>query len=171
MVPQLNEISYGRINRYWFWRLDYHLWEYRECMGLNSVQQSVISKYVFRENRSIEHLHPQDETNNDKWTRTSVDAFGNLAMISQSFNSLQSNESVHFKFARIEDQIKNGSLQSIKMYMMYLAARHNYEEWSEELSQKHGELMYGFLVKCCENNEVNPKLWEAINKGEDLEKN
>lgn len=135
--------------RYWFWRLDYILWENREILKDNDgntffteEEQQIIENYKFRSNRSIEHLHPQDQSYNDDWDDESVNSFANLAMISQSFNSTQSNDPVHVKFARIEDQANNAALQSIKLYRMYLIAKHEANGlWKKEMLRSHEEEM------------------------------
>ena len=101
--------------------------------------------YVFRANRSIEHLHPQNQSNNEEWSRRDIDSFGNLAMISQSFNSQQSNEDVHVKFSRVESQARNKALQSLKLLRMYLDAKGSAEGWTNEIAQKHGDKMIDFL--------------------------
>ena len=62
----------------------------------------IVKDYVFKANRSIEHVHPQNQDHNSEWGEDAVNSFGNLALISQSFNSQQSNDSVKVKFARIE---------------------------------------------------------------------
>lgn len=136
--------------RYWFWLLDYLLWEKREeltdisgSLYFGEQEQKVVETYRFRSNRSIEHLHPRDESNNDKWEEDSINAFGNLAMISQSFNSMQTNDPVHVKFARIEDQANNSALQSIKLYLMYLIAKGNH--WEEKMVIPHQEEMMRVL--------------------------
>lgn len=144
-VPDKEHLAYGNVDRYWFWRLDYYLWEQRSKMFNDIEQRNVVSPYVFRENRSIEHFHPQNESHNDNWSRTSVDSFGNLAMISQSFNSQQSNDHLQVKFARIEEQINNRSLQSIKMYVMCIKAGFDYKKWTEQLAQEHEEEMVKLL--------------------------
>lgn len=66
------------------------------------MNSKAILNYEFRANRPIEHLHPQDESQNIVWNKDKYDLnrLGNLAMISQSFNSTQSNDSVKVKFAR-----------------------------------------------------------------------
>lgn len=145
------EMTYGTVDRYWFWRLDYYLWEHevlaktedgdnQSIMFPKEFSQAIL-EYVFRANRSIEHLHPQDQTYNEKWSRNEIDSFGNLAMISQSFNSQQSNEDVHVKFSRIESQARNKSLQSLKLLSMYVEAKGNPEGWKREVAQRHGEKM------------------------------
>ena len=116
----VNEMTYDNsIDRYWFWRLDYYLWERKEDYFKTEEEKQIVEEYVFRANRSIEHLHPQHQENNDIWGDDDIHSFGNLAMISESFNSQQSDDPVTVKFARIKDQAHNHTLQSIKMYLMY----------------------------------------------------
>lgn len=101
----VNEMTYDKgIDRYWFWRLDYYLWERKEDYFKTEEEKQIVEEYVFRANRSIEHLHPQHQENNDIWGDDDIHSFGNLAMISQSFNSQQSDDPVTVKFARIKDQ-------------------------------------------------------------------
>lgn len=104
----VNEMTYDNgIDRYWFWRLDYYLWERKEDYFKTEEEKQIVEEYVFRTNRSIEHLHPQHQENNDIWGYDDIHSFGNLAMISQSFNSQQSDDPVTVKFARIKDQTHN----------------------------------------------------------------
>lgn len=152
----VSELSYGNVDRYWFWRLDYYLWEqiagpkepgdetidsYRQ---IRPYRQAILD-YTFRTNRSIEHLHPQNEANNTSWDRGDIDSFGNLAMISQSFNSQQSNEDVHVKFSRVETQARNKTLQSIKLLRMYISVKGNPDGWTPEAAKKHEDEMMKLL--------------------------
>lgn len=134
------------VDKYWFWRLDYYLWEKRDLYFADEDKE-IVDGYVFRANRSIEHLHPQHQANNDEWKIDDIHSFGNLAMISQSFNSQQSDDPVTVKFARIADQAHNHSLQSIKMYRMYLDAQKNPEGWTKDIKDAHQEQMFDLLVK------------------------
>lgn len=137
-LKSVDDMAYDKgVERYWFWRLDYYLWERRKekdengnyCF-FNTKEQNIVDSYVFRANRSIEHLHPQNQANNEKWDETDVNSFGNLAMISASFNSQQSNKSVEEKFGRIKSQLKSKELESLKMYKMYLAAGETDSGWT-----------------------------------------
>lgn len=149
-VEDINSLSYGVVDRYWFWRLDYYLWERRSTVfkNFNEVNSKAIFNYEFRANRSIEHLHPQNESQNKAWdeSKYGLDGFGNLAMISQSFNSTQSNDPVEVKFARIKDQAATSNLQSLKLYHMYLSAGQTIDGWTEEKAKASGEYMFGILV-------------------------
>lgn len=148
-------LTYGTVDRYWFWRLDYYLWEqvarpedteeYAETGHLIQPYRQAVLDYTFRADRSIEHLHPQNEANNTSWDREDIDSFGNLAMISQSFNSQQSNDNVHVKFARIESQAKSKTLQSIKLLRMYISVKGNPDGWTSEAAKQHEEEMLKVL--------------------------
>ena len=145
--PQkLREEKYPNIDRYWFWRLDYYLWEQRAGY-FNTEDRRIVDEYVFRTNRSIEHLHPQDESYNEVWNSDITNGFGNLAMISQSFNSLQSNDNIRVKFARIQEQLDNKSLQSLKMLVMFRSANEDHSKWSEQLALDNLDQMCSLLEK------------------------
>ena len=133
-------------DRYWFWRLDYYLWENKEQFFKNAEEQEIVRDYVFRANRSLEHLHPQHQDNNEEWPIKYVHSFGNLAMISQSFNSQQSDDPVTVKFARIADQAHNHALQSLKLYRMYLDAKGNPDGWTVERMESHQQKMFELLI-------------------------
>ena len=145
--PQiLRTEKYPNIDRYWFWRLDYYLWEQR-AEYFNTEDRRIVDEYVFRTNRSIEHLHPQDESYNEAWDSDITNGFGNLAMISQSFNSLQSNDNIRVKFARIQEQLDNKSLQSLKMLVMFRSANEDHSKWSEQLALDNLDQMCSLLEK------------------------
>lgn len=154
--PKESDLMYEARPRYWLWRLDYALWEKlvvngKKDFNIPALDDEAVRQYEFRRNRSIEHLHPQNETLNEKWTWENVNSFGNLAMISQSFNSTQSNLPVHVKFANIEVQITNRSLQSIKMYLMYLKAKCSEHEWTPTAMKEHQAEMLAILEESINN--------------------
>lgn len=78
-------MTYQSIDRYWFWKLDYLLWEkfmdskeQLENYNLSQDEKNAICNYKFRRNRSIEHLHPQ--TDDGSWEdakKTSIRKPGN----------------------------------------------------------------------------------------------
>lgn len=145
-VPDVKLLSYDHNpDRYWFWRLDYFLWEDREKY-FTEEQQDIVNDYIFRSNRSIEHLHPQDQKQNTIWAKDEIHSFGNLAMISSGFNSQQNNDPVTVKFARISDQSQKHALQSIKLYSMFLAAKGAPEGWTNKIMEDHEKEMYNILI-------------------------
>lgn len=164
------ELSYRNFDNYVFRRLDYYLWE--EFMSDNFVDgnficrnlstdelkelKRAVSSYKFHQYNSVEHLHPQDESKQiEKWEKNNNDlegsitlnGFGNLALISSTFNSSQNNDSLNPKFGRIRDQITQKKLESIKLAIMYYEANGKSEMWTKEISKKHGEKMIEFLNK------------------------
>lgn len=155
-LPDIANLDYDSKPRYWLWRLDYAIWEKlildKEAYKTTyvNIDAEAIRQYEFRTNRSIEHLHPQNQDNNNEWSYEDVNSFGNLAMISQSFNSQQSNLPVHVKFANLEVQIGNKSLQSLKLYFMYLKAKGNDAEWTATAKNEHAEEMLKILEESLE---------------------
>ncbi len=144
----INSLAYDNgPDRYWFWRLDYYLWEKKDQYFDNVKEQEIVQDYIFRANRSLEHLHPQHQDNNEEWPKEHIHSFGNLAMISQSFNSQQSYDPVTVKFARISDQAHNNALQSLKLYRMYLDAKGNPDGWTIENMESHQQKMFELLTK------------------------
>ena len=161
--------KFPNINRYWFWRLDYYLWEKSLHPGsdneakvnekknvfldLKNEEKNVVEKYVFSSNRSVEHLHPQNESVEGSWDdEHAVSSFGNLAMISQTLNSYQSNKSIQEKFGKIEKSIAdNKSVESLKLYWMYLAYKKG-NKWTKEMASKHCEEMCKILDDSFQNN-------------------
>lgn len=165
--------KFPNINRYWFWRLDYYLWEKSlhkgsknganedvnnsgtvEILDLKGEEKNVVEKYVFSSNRYVEHLHPQNESIEGSWDNDdAVNSFGNLAMISQTLNSYQSNKSVQEKFGKIEKSVTDGkSVESLKLYWMYLAYKKE-DKWTKEMASEHCEEMCKILDDSFQNND------------------
>ncbi|HPQ35794.1 MAG TPA: DUF262 domain-containing HNH endonuclease family protein [Tenuifilaceae bacterium] len=138
-------LNYGKIDRYWFWRLDYYLWENKDLYFKDKAFE-IAKKYVFRINRSIEHIAPQHPK-----TFTSVflsddikDGFGNLAMISSGQNSSLQNESFEVKRAHVESYIngsKIGTIESLKMLKIY-----EFENWNADTVNEHSDTMIKVLI-------------------------
>ena len=154
-------LTYDNVDRYWFSRLDYLLWEkFSFTSSENKVmditesdiqllpeEKMAVLKFKFRRNRSIEHLHPQNQKKNLIWDEDVLNSFGNLSLISASFNSTQSNDEVNVKFARIKSQIdrNEGTLDSIKLLVMRHDADGDELKWKEELASRHGARMIKLL--------------------------
>lgn len=168
----INDFSFKKFNRYFYRRLDYYLWEYvvhgtydhTQILSENLSQEenveleTAISSYKFHQYNSEEHLYPRDDDKQDPKNRwfnehgkkdeTSINAFGNLALISGPFNSSQGYDALDRKFGSIRDQIKQKKLESIKLALMYYNAHGKSENWTageNGTSKKHGELMFEFL--------------------------
>lgn len=183
-LPRLEELNYLQIERRWFWRLDYILWERIVfgnsfsseddaippdllCIREHDKRRMAIKNFTFRANRSIEHLHPQTATDASlrermSWTSplcedSSIsveDSFGNLAMISSGFNSIQGNDQINAKLARIKDQINENRLESIKLLVMSSLAGDDIARWTVDIAKKHGEAMYRLLQQAYGDRSV-----------------
>lgn len=159
-LPELDKLHFGAEIRYWFWRLDFYIWEHRyDLFGSeeDTAYLNIAENYVFIRNRSIEHIAPQKPKTESKlqWTESEYDkkllnSFGNLVMISQSLNSALSNSSYEEKKAHVESYFNsvNGTIESLKLLMVY-------KDYStcrlKDNIKPHGEKMYNFL-----KNDLTP---------------
>lgn len=148
-----NTTYYPHINRYWFWRLDYYLWENRSTHFKDINQRKVADNYVFSSNRSVEHVAPQTPKHNKsdeiEWKGTEEDkhlrdCFGNLCMISGSQNSSLSNEAYGVKREIVKsfvDGNKNGTIESLKLLKIFA----EYNQWKKTSIPEHGNAMLEIL--------------------------
>lgn len=154
-LPKYNDLCYDKDIRYWFWRLDFAIWEQRKELfkeDEDPVLLDVAENYVFIRNRSIEHIAPQHPKNESdlKWNENDQadtnlrNSFGNLVMISQGLNSALSNSSYEVKKAHVESYFKsvNGTIESLKLLMVYKACKLG---WNKDMIPIHGEEMYELL--------------------------
>lgn len=148
-MPSVNSLNYHDIDRYWFWRLDYYLWENSERYFENdAAAQNVADHYVFKRNRSIEHVAPQHPIGEsvlqwDDANKEFLDCFGNLAMISSGQNSLLLNKPYKEKQGHVKDFIYGNridSIESLKMLKIYQV-----ENWNVDEIAKHQKEMMDIL--------------------------
>ena len=153
-LPPIEDLHFGEEIRYWFWRLDFCLWQKRNKLFCNPEDEKylrVINNYVFTRSRSIEHIAPQQPKTESilKWDENDDEdiklrnSFGNLCMISQSLNSSLSNSSYQEKRAHVESYFSSvtGTIESLKLLMVY----RDYNDWDKLYISDHGEKMYGLL--------------------------
>ena len=153
-LPKYSKLHFGEEIRYWFWRLDFYIWQHRYELFKSEEDASyldIAENYVFIRNRSIEHIAPQHPKTESKlqWSESEDDnallnSFGNLVMISQSLNSALSNSSYEEKKAHVESYFNsvNGTIESLKLLMVY---KDFSTCWSKDNIPLHGEKMYSFL--------------------------
>lgn len=154
-----DELNYKAVDRYWFWRLDFQIWLKRKELFLvgddathqnNDIRRAidVAEKYVFKRNRSIEHIAPQTPLQEDtlKLEKEDRNCFGNLVMISSEQNSALSNSIYQEKRARVEsflDSSRSGSIESLKMLHAFTFNK----SWSLDAIKEHGDTMYKILLQ------------------------
>ena len=157
--------TFGKIDRYWFWRIDYYLWEQRDLFFKEQGLKKVVERYVFRRNRSIEHIapqHPKDEYgdktrfhwDDEKHPEMAEkrDCLGNLVMISSGQNSSLSNSCFEVKRAvmqRYASGVGNGTVESLKMFYVYS----KYDNWSIKNIDSHQQFSIDFLKLTYENDD------------------
>ena len=158
-----DSLSYEKVDRYWFWRLDFVIWQKRrDLFSLKEGEDNptlfhdaikVAEKYVFKRNRSIEHIAPQTPQKEDATDikDKTLDSFGNLVMISSEQNSSLSNSQYLEKQARVKEhlnQSRSGSIESLKMLHAFTFN----DTWNKELAEKHGKLMIELLKSSYHND-------------------
>lgn len=154
-----DDLNYEDVDRYWFWRLDFQIWLKRKELFLvgddatpqnNDIRRAidVAEKYVFKRNRSIEHIAPQTPLQEDtlKLEKEDRNSFGNLVMISSEQNSALSNSIYQEKRARVEsflDSSRSGAIESLKMLHAFTFNK----SWSLEAIKEHGDTMFKILLQ------------------------
>ena len=152
-LPPYEALNYTGDNRFWFWKLDFYIWENRSTLfNKDSQEMGIVENYIFKRNRSIEHIAPQTPQSNSrmKWENTPDDdtlrdTFGNLVMISQGLNSTLSNESYEVKTAHVQSYCngaKSGSIESLKLLIVHKDYPNG---WTKESIREHGKKMYKLL--------------------------
>lgn len=146
------------VDRYWFWRIDYYLWQNREqffadggevCSHFDDMGnvRNCVDKYTFKRNRSIEHVAAQHPVKTDGTSAEPYEHlhdFGNLVMISSGLNSTLRNSSYEEKRGHIETCLKKDSagIESLSMLLLYMKDR---KSWTEDDIIKRSKWMFDFL--------------------------
>ena len=142
---------------YWFYRLEYYLW--KDGVAENVVEKNfqidgkifeqIRKNYRFRVLNSVEHIQPQSKKKEwEEWKNVNqdeickIDDFGNLALISQSFNSSLSNQDMEKKWIDIRD---NKDVESLKMCLAYASVKGEYQKWNPTTAKDHQGKMLKIL--------------------------
>lgn len=138
-IEDISQLSFKVVDRYWFWKLDFIIWQKRREIFTSESARKIANNYVFRRNRSIEHIAPQTPKENSTLSLSNEDenCFGNLVMISSSQNSGLQNSTFEMKRSKVIDFIHNnlnGTIESLKMLLIY-----QYENWTTTEIYDHQE--------------------------------
>ncbi|MGJ0319137.1 DUF262 domain-containing HNH endonuclease family protein [Aliarcobacter cryaerophilus] len=140
---------------YWFYKLDYLLWkndsiwkdlEYKFTENDKFKYTLIKTKFRLSRLNSIEHIYPQSKEvdwQNPNNNYTNIDKFGNLALISNHMNSALIDKDNENKKLKIQEQLNNGTIESLKMVLIYS----KYEEWTSENCKEHQEEMINILIE------------------------
>ncbi|MDR0762947.1 MAG: DUF1524 domain-containing protein, partial [Bacteroidales bacterium] len=133
--------------RYWFFKLDYLLWKLLwkdtwKDKWKDREKNTRLKNFQFRENRSVEHVHARNQDNeiNNKWDEELVDSFGNLALISVSSNSQNSNKSFELKKLLFEPRLIKYGCESLKLAFIF-----ENNEWTKKECKEHKAKMIEIL--------------------------
>ncbi|UGB33202.1 DUF262 domain-containing protein [Metabacillus sp. B2-18] len=112
---------------YWFYKLEYVLWEKYANKGNKWREFKVTAK------NSVEHISPQNQkmTDTNTVSQEQLNKFGNLALVSRSVNSEYSNLPFNEKRQRFINNNRE-KLDSLKMALIY-----ENESWNDELAKEH----------------------------------
>lgn len=107
------------------------------------IIKPLTDKGQFQFRNSIEHFHPQNPTEQEKWEDKDLDGFGNLALITVTGNS---------KFSNLNPIGKVGTYpsimeQSLKLKIMAEMMERNKNIWNQEIAEVHKEEMFQILRK------------------------
>ncbi|EGK8097819.1 DUF1524 domain-containing protein, partial [Campylobacter lari] len=147
---------------YWFYRLEYYLWKYSKTEYNEKLKEidwenfsKIASNFYFRSLNSIEHVQAQSKAQEWKDEKDSnIDNFGNLALISSSFNSSLNNQDVPSKYSDFKRYMDNKkAVISLKLWLIYALAKDNDEiTWTFKKAQEHKNQMLEILKNSFESN-------------------
>ena len=128
----LNEPLGTAFPHYWFYKLEYILWE-----KFSSSKDERWKNFKMTAKNSVEHISPQTqkETDTNTVSEHMLNNFGNLSLVSRSINSEYSNLPFNEKRQRFinNNRVK---LDSLKMDLIY-----SNEEWSDTKAKEHQNTM------------------------------
>ncbi len=133
----LNTASGTEFAHYWFYKLEYILWEQKkEQMG------SRWQAFIMTAKNSVEHISPQnpEKFDSNQVSKTVLNTFGNLSLVSRSINSEYSNKPYSEKRARFQEKNRE-IVDSLKMDLLYQNPK-----WNDSLAIEHQAEM----LKCFE---------------------
>lgn len=141
---------------YWFYRLEYYLWKGNE-MDKQTFDgkkfEEIKQNFRFRGLNSVEHIQPQSKAEGN-WQDRRIDCFGNLALISQSFNSSLSNQDTGDKILDLRKKINKDDVESLKLWLAYAkmeSQKDNKKEWTYAIAEEHQRKMLEVLKASLEN--------------------
>ncbi|EGS0795788.1 DUF1524 domain-containing protein, partial [Campylobacter coli] len=158
----ISELDRGTATpHYWFYRLEYYLWKYSKDEKILKEMQldekkfiDITNNFYFRNLNSIEHVQAQSKANEKDWDGENIDNFGNLALISSSFNSSLSNQDTQDKYLDLQKYInKDNNVISLKLWLIYALSEKNQLNWTFNKAQKHRKQMLEILKKSFNNEQ------------------
>lgn len=144
-IPWKEQVTYlesslgTRFEHYWFQKLEYLLWK-----NSDKANNEKLKHYRITSKNSVEHIHPQNEEYNQKLENTSLNAFGNLVLLSPGENSSYSNQTVGKKKADFDAKPRYDALKLKEVFEAYTKSDN---KWSSNEIEKHQQNMLALLEK------------------------
>lgn len=138
----VNQIEYLRqpngtsFEHYWFQKLEYLLWK-----NGDKSHDTKLRNYRITSKNSVEHVHPQNHRFDRELDINSLNAFGNLVLLSPSENSSYSNKPVGSKMSEFSEKPHYDSLKLWEISRIYRTRN----QWDIPEIQEHQEQMIAIL--------------------------
>lgn len=120
---------------YWFQKLEYLLWK------SGDKNNEKLKRFRITSKNSVEHVYPRNEEYKNELATESLDAFGNLVLLSPGENSSYSNQTVLKKKADFESKPRYDSLKLKAIFELHTKAN----KWGEVEIFEHQQQMVEVL--------------------------
>lgn len=136
-----NKESYFNIPRgtdfehYWFQKLEYLLWKEGD------KTDEKLKRYRITSKNSVEHVHPRHEEYKNELAQESLDAFGNLVLLSPGENSSYGHKTVVKKKDDFVNKLNYDSLKLKAIFELHTRAN----KWGQEEIAAHQQQMITVL--------------------------
>ena len=138
-----NESNGTSFEHYWFQKLEYILWKRLDSSEstLSAVEAAKFKKYRITSKNSVEHVHPQNEEYKSKLPYKTLNAFGNLVLLSPGENSTYSNQDVDKKQIDFDRKAHFDSLKLLEIFK-----QKGFKPWNQQEIEYHQKQMLDVLA-------------------------
>lgn len=138
-----NESNGTSFEHYWFQKLEYLLWKRlnNSESTLSPAETAKFKKYRITSKNSVEHVHPQNEEYKSKLPYETLNAFGNLVLLSPGENSSYSNQDVDKKQIDFDRKAHFDSLKLLEIFK-----QKGSKPWNQQEIESHQKQMLDVLA-------------------------
>jgi uncharacterized protein with ParB-like and HNH nuclease domain len=138
-----NESNGTSFEHYWFQKLEYLLWKRFSSSEstLSTIEAPKFKKYRVTSKNSVEHVHPQNEEYKSKLPYETLNAFGNLVLLSPGENSSYSNQDVDKKQIDFDRKAHFDSLKLLEIFK-----QKGSKPWNKREIESHQKKMLDVLA-------------------------
>ena len=133
-VKYFAEANGTSFEHYWFQKLEYLLWKQinNSKSSLSNSELEKFMKYRITSKNSVEHVHPQNDEYKSELPDDTLNAFGNLVLLSPGENSSYSNQDVDKKKIDFE---RKPHFDSLKLREIFLQKAN--KSWGKTEIEEH----------------------------------